>query len=120
MTILIQVVLAILLCLLIHEGGHYFTALYFGHRLKFRFAWGKLWKIPIPRFIWTMPDMSWWAQFVTSRMGFITEFVALPLIIILTCSYSQNFWVAYLMITILHLASYDYYAGEDNDFKWRF
>ena len=46
--IILMVLISAVLACLVHEAGHYFTALSFGERIVFRFAWGKLWgKVPI-------------------------------------------------------------------------
>ncbi len=41
--------------LVVHEGAHYLAALLMGSRLRFRFSWGRLGKIPVPRWIWAWP-----------------------------------------------------------------
>ena len=40
---------AIIAAFLIHEGGHYLAARFFGKKLRFWFAWGHF---GVPRFVW--------------------------------------------------------------------
>ena len=65
-------VLSILLAGAIHEGGHYLAARFFGHRLRFRFAWGRF---SVPRFVWNMPyffPTEMWKAKVIAAAGFGT------------------------------------------------
>ena len=71
--ILLNVILAGIFACLAHEGGHWLTALAFGRRLNFRFVWGRLFSVvPVPRWVWYMPDMAEWKQRVVAVAGFGT------------------------------------------------
>jgi len=57
--IILDLAAAVFAAVLFHEGGHYVAALCFGHKIKFRFEWGKLFGVvPVPRGVWTMPYIS--------------------------------------------------------------
>jgi hypothetical protein len=115
MRVLYRVLYAILSGFAIHEGGHYCAALGFGKRLKFSFAWGYIWKIPIPRWVWAMPYLADpWKRKVIALAGFGAEFLAAPIFYALTA----DFWIWYLAFAVMHLALYRFYAGEDSDFRW--
>jgi hypothetical protein len=109
-----MVILAILFAGVIHEGGHYLAALRFGERLKFRFSWGWLWKIPVPRFIWKMPSIECWKQIHIALAGFVMEFAAIPAFFLGVSS----FWRWYAAAVLLHFVLYPFYAGGDSDWKW--
>ena len=102
-----------LLALLIHELGHYLIALYFGEQLAFRFELSKLFgKIPIPRFIWTMPEgLTNMQKKAVALAGFGTELTAIVPCVLM------GFW-EYAVVAGTHLVLYNWYAGENNDFKW--
>lgn len=55
--LLLNVVISIILCAVIHESGHYIAAKIYGHAIDFRFdRSNKLFNIiPIPRGLWDMP-----------------------------------------------------------------
>lgn len=111
---ILPIILSLIAACLIHEAGHFIVALIFGETLRFHFAWGKLFgKIPVPRFIWEMPKSFTSGQkMITGLAGFGAEFLtAIPLCIIYGC------W-QYAAVVLLHLATYNYYADEANDFKW--
>lgn len=111
---MMQILISLIAACLIHEAGHFITALIFGETLRFSFAWGKLFgKIPVPRFIWNMPQSFTSGQkMITGLAGFGAEFLtAIPLCII--CGLWQ-----YAAVTLLHLALYNFYAGDASDFKW--
>lgn len=101
-------ILSLLLCFFVHEGGHYLAALYFGKRLKFRFAWGKYY---VPRYIWNMPAMEYWKQQIVAAAGFVTEGLAA---VILT---AFGHWPI-LVCFAVHFLAYPVYCGNANDFKW--
>lgn len=94
--------LLILLAPVLHEAGHFLAALAFGHRIRFRFEW----KI-VPRFVWDMPDMEAWKQKVVAVAGFGLELAMMPL-----------FGWPYAAFAVVHLFSYNLYAGESSDFRW--
>lgn len=110
-----QFILSILLCALAHEGGHYLAAQVFRRTITFRFQWGLLLgKIPVPRWVWDMPEMERWKQQVVAAAGFGLEFVAG------TAFFLTGWDVApiYGGVAVVHLAAYKFYAGEASDFKW--
>jgi hypothetical protein len=88
--------------MIIHEGGHYLAALFFGRRLEFRFEWET-----VPRFVWDMPEMEAWKQRVVALAGFGLEFAAI-----------LAFGRYYAVAALAHLAVYKLYAGEFDDFRW--
>lgn len=112
-----ELIAAVLAAVLIHEGGHYLAALAFGKRLRFRFGWGRLFgKLPVPRGLWTMPQMASWKQRVVALAGFGTEFAAAGMLLV-TC---PNWALGYIPIVLVHFALYPHYAGEHSDFNyWR-
>lgn len=110
--LVIRILLSIALAALIHEAGHWFAARYYGQTIKFRFAWGKLWKIPVPRGIWNMPSgLTQTQEQIIALAGFGAEFAAAPFFIL--CG-----WWVYAVVVAAHLAVYNLYAGGASDFKW--
>lgn len=110
--ILLNVVLAGILACIIHEGGHYVAALCFGEKLMFRFEWERLFGVvPVPRWVWTMPDIAEWKQRVVAVAGFGTEFLAAGVCVALD-------WLWLLLVASCHIVAYPAYAGESSDFKW--
>lgn len=102
------ILLALALCLCVHEGGHYLAALCFRKRIKFRFAWGRFY---VPRYIWNMPVMERWKQRIVAATGFGAEaFVAAIL--------AAFGWPWMLFCFAAHFITYPFYAGEASDFKW--
>ncbi len=102
-------------CLVIHEGGHYLVARFFGEKIKFRFSLGKLFGvIPVPRWVWTMPRRLSYAQRVAVALaGFGAE-----LGVILPFWQAEAPWtLPYACFALLHLCLYRFYAGDANDFK---
>ncbi|GHV36398.1 hypothetical protein FACS1894187_10940 [Synergistales bacterium] len=109
-----MIILAIVAAFLIHEGGHWVAAFCFGERLRFRFAWGRLDRIPVPRYVWKMPYLARWKQRVIALSGFGAEMLA-----------ALSFWVIvdaflkyYAAVALAHFIAYRFYAGEDSDFRW--
>ncbi len=112
---LLMLVLAIVACLAVHEGGHFLLARVFGHTIAFRFEWGLLFgKFPVPRFIWDMPEMEKWKQQIVAVAGFGLEFIV-GTALFLT---GWDFAPIYGGVAAVHLIAYKFYAGEDSDFKW--
>ena len=107
-----ELILAILLALLVHEGGHCMAARLFGKRLKFRFAWGRFY---VPRFVWTMPYLPKGKQRIIALAGFVAEFLVAGVLLV---AWPHGFgrWVA--GVALAHLVSYRFYAGQESDFKW--
>ena len=98
----------------IHEGGHYLAARFFGERLRFRFEWGRF---GVPRFIWDMPifyQCEMWKAKVIAAAGFGAEF--LTAVVLLAAWHEFGLW--YTGVAVAHLAAYRWYAGEASDFKW--
>lgn len=109
---LLSLIAAGIAACIIHEGGHYLAALCFGERLKFRFEWGRLFGVvPVPRWVWFMPDMTRWKEKVVAAAGFGVEFIAAG-------SAAALGWMWLLLAASLHLLAYPLYAGESSDFKW--
>lgn len=108
---MLNFILSIVFAGLIHELGHFIIALGYGHFLRFEFSWGRLWRIPIPRYVWYMPEeMSVQAKRHVALSGFVAEFLAAPILYFLLPYYP--------LIAFLHLMAYPFYAGEYSDFKW--
>ena len=110
-----ELIVAILLAFVIHEGGHWLAARCFGKRLKFRFAWGKLGPIPVPRLVWEMP-MLWctWHKKTVALAGFGAELVLAAFLLASRTEF--GFWYAGVALT--HFVVYRFYAGEESDFRW--
>lgn len=111
MTDVIYLIPAVLLCMLVHEGGHFLMAFAFGHRLKFRFEWGKWY---VPRFVWGMPEIAPKRQALIAAAGFGAEFILVPFLLLA----AYRFGVVYLVAVFTHFIAYRSYAGEQSDFKW--
>ena len=107
-------VLSILLAGIIHAGGHYWGALWFGYKLKFRFVWGRF---GIPRFVWTMPHFfqcEGWKAKVIAAAGFGAELFAA---VVLLAAW-REFGLWYTGVAVVHLGAYRWYASEASDFRW--
>ena len=105
---------SVVLAGVIHELGHYWAALWFGHKLQFRFARGRF---GVPRFVWEMPHFyqcERWKAKVIAAAGFGAEFLAA--IVLLAARHEFGLW--YAGAAIAHLMAYRWYAGEASDFKW--
>ncbi len=112
LNILLNLAVAGVVALVTHEGGHFLAALVFGQRLRFRFAWGRLFGVvPVPRGTWYMPDMARWKHTVVAMAGFLTEFAVAGAAVALG-------WPWLLFVSSVHLLAYPAYAGDANDFKW--
>jgi hypothetical protein len=103
MILMLNLILSVVLAGLIHELGHYLTALTFGHHLVFR-------RQGI-RFIWDMPNDTPQHQRLIALSGFGTEIVFSPLL------YLAGLWL-YPWVVAVHLMAYPFYAGDYNDFRW--
>ena len=95
--------LSIIFAGLIHELGHYLTALTFGHHLVFRRQGF--------RFIWDMPNDTPQHQRLIALSGFGVEILFAPLL------YLAGLWL-YPWVVAIHLMAYPFYAGDYNDFGW--
>ena len=104
-----ELTLAVLIACVIHEGGHYLAARFFGKRLKFRFEWGRF---CVPRFVWDMPHFfqcEMWKAKVIAAAGFGAElFAAVALL-----AAWRGFGVWYAGVAVAHLAAYWWYADRD-------
>ncbi len=110
--IITNFILAGLSAIITHEGGHFLAALVLGHKLKFRFEWGRLFVVvPVPRGTWYMPDMARWKQTVVAMAGFLTEFAVAGSAVALG-------WLWLLPVASVHLLAYPFYAGSSSDFNW--
>ena len=101
--IFINILLSVVLAGLIHELGHYLTALTFGHHLVFRRQGF--------RFIWDMPEDTEAHQRLIALSGFGAEIVFAPLL------YFAGLTL-YPWVVAVHLMAYPFYAGDYNDFGW--
>jgi len=111
--IILSLVFAIVTGFLCHEGGHYATAKIFGKTISFHFEWGYLFgKIPVPRGIWTMPDMEKWKQKIVALAGFTVEFIVAAIF-----AFVLGFYMV-LALAVAHLILYPLYSGDASDFKW--
>jgi hypothetical protein len=91
----------------IHELGHFLVAAAFGKRIHFiRKGF---------RFLWNMPEGldEDEAKFVAIA-GFAFEFAFAGFINFV----SSPGCMIYLMVAVLHLIAYPFYAGSNNDFKF--
>lgn len=108
---LLEAITALLLAATFHELGHFLVALAFGEALGFRFAWGKLGCIPVPRLLWTMPQLQPWQQRCIAGAGFLLEYAMLPIMLLISMH-------IYLYVILAHLAFYPFYAGDASDFRY--
>ena len=96
----------IALPMVLHEMGHFFVALIFGKRIRFTFAVGNFFEIPVPRATWRMPQgLTKNQQRLVSQAGFAVEFLAMPFLP----------WI-YSAVALAHFLLYPWYAGMENDF----
>ena len=103
MILIVEILLSVAIAGLIHELGHYLTALTFGHHLVFRRQGF--------RFIWDMPEDTPKHQRLIALSGFGVEIVFAPLL------YLAGLWL-YPWVVAVHLMAYPFYAGDYNDFGW--
>lgn len=91
---------------LVHELAHYIAALLVGGRISFRFEWGHLGPVPIPRWLWSWPDLSRGKLRIVCQAGFVAELALAP-------------WLPwpYSVVALVHFAAYPWYAGRANDFR---
>ncbi len=95
--------ISLILAVMIHELGHYLTALTFGHHLVFR-RQGIRW-------IWDMPNDTPQHQRLIALSGFGTEILFVPLLYLAGLT-------LYPWVVVVHLMAYPFYAGEMSDFQW--
>lgn len=94
---------SLILAPLIHELGHYLTAMFLGHSLEFRRQGF--------RFIWDMPNDTPKHQRLIALSGFGAEILTVPLLYLAGLT-------LYPWVVAVHLMAYPFYAGDYNDFKW--
>lgn len=95
----------------LHEAGHYIAARYYHKTITFEFSFGYLFnRLPIPRFIWYMPDgLTTDQETIICLAGFGLEFLMMiPMYFIMPM---------YCIVAALHFIFYRFYSGEHNDFK---
>ena len=97
-------IVSLILAVIIHELGHYLTAMFLGHTLEFR-------RQGI-RFVWDMPNDTPKHQRLIALSGFGAEILAAPLL------YFAGLTL-YPWVVVAHLMAYPFYAGECSDFQWR-
>ena len=113
---LFYIILSGLLCCVLHEGSHFLMAKIFGETLKFEFSFGYLFNvIPIPRGVWEMPiKFNSFEKKVVAAAGFAGEFLfSLVLFMLL-----PKVALYYIIIAIVHIVAYSFYAGDASDFQW--
>lgn len=98
-----NILLSVVFAGLIHELGHYLTAMFLGHTLVFR-------RQGI-RFVWDMPNDTTQHQRLIALSGFGAEILAAPLL------YFAGLTL-YPWVVAAHLCAYPFYAGDYNDFRW--
>lgn len=96
------VFISIILVPIIHELGHYIVAFLFGHKLKFKFSFGKYY---VPRWVWEWPDVSKTKLRAICIAGFGLEMALIPFMP-----------GPYQAAAIAHFLAYPFYAGGNNDF----
>ena len=109
----LEILLAGILCAIVHEGAHYLSAKLFGKTIHFEFNWGKIAGIKlIPRWTWRQPDgLKFWQLAIVCLSGFTIE-------ILIGLLFALFNWYTMLSIGLIHLFTYQYYAGEASDFNF--
>ena len=103
MMLIIEILLSIAMAGLIHEMGHYLTAMFLGHTLEFR-RQGIRW-------IWDMPEDTPQRQRLIALAGFGLEILFIPLLFFAGLT-------LYPWVVAAHLCAYPFYAGGSSDFQW--
>ena len=103
MILMLNLILSIVFAGLIHELGHYLTAMFLGHTLEFRRQGF--------RFVWDMPNDTPKHQRLIALSGFGVEILAAPLLYLAGLT-------LYPWVVVAHLMAYPFYAGEYSNFKW--
>ncbi len=117
--ILLFVILALVLCIGIHEAGHYVPAWSFGLKPSLTILWNATSWLPFkyPSFKVLHATASDFQQRIISIAGFGAEIaVVLPLIML---NVNMMFIYAYLFCLILHFVSYPFRkkGRAENDFN---
>lgn len=97
-------VLCLPLPILVHEAAHWLVAKVLGTPIRFKSSWGRLGKVPVPRWTWTWPDVSPFKLRVICLSGFAAEMALITLLPL-----------AYWAVAMVHFVLYPFYAGENND-----
>ena len=92
--------------LVVHELAHWIAALLVGSRIRFKFDWGKLGPIKIPRWTWTWPEATKTQIRFICQAGFLAEIALIPFMP----------W-EYQAVALIHYALYPWYAGDSTDYK---
>lgn len=107
-------VLAMVLTPVVHEAGHWAAARCLGHKLHWYFRKGKIGPLPIPRFLWDMPDgSSKEHRRAVAQSGFLAEFVWGVFCLLLS-----PLGLLPMAVGLIHFALYPWYTGDWSDFKW--
>ena len=102
-----ELMTAILAAFVIHEGGHWVAARFFGKRLRFRRKGFRL--------VWDMPFFfERWKPKVIAVAGFGAEFLVAGSLLAAWPEFGR--WYAGVALT--HFVAYRFYAGEESDFRW--
>ena len=107
-----MLIAAIVAAFLLHKLGHYWAALWFGHKLRFRFAWGRF---GVPRLVWRMPHFyqcEIWKARVIAGAGFGTELFAA--VVLLAAWHEFGLW--YTGVAVAHLAAGSMVCGGGQRF----
>ena len=108
MTVVANVLASLILCFLVHEGGHYLAALFFGRKLRFRLVLGKF---CVPQYVWNMPHIEHSKQRIIAAAGFCAEAVVAGALAAAGWTWMGGAFIA-------HFCIYPFLAGENNDFMW--
>ena len=103
MILMLNLILSVVFAGLIHELGHYLTAMFLGHTLEFRRQGFRL--------IWDMPNDTPQHQRLIALAGFGLEIIFCPLLYFAGLS-------LFPIVVSAHLLAYPFYAGDYNDFRW--
>lgn len=115
MELVISSFLAVFLAVFVHELGRWLVARVFGEKLSFSIGWGVIGEIPVPRGMWSMPNIDSWKQRVIAAAGFVSE---IGLGVILWDMGAKPLVHVYIGFALIHLILYEFYAGNDSDIKW--
>ena len=90
--------------------------LFFNKSINFHFEYGNLFNfIYIPRGIWNMPNgLNRKQQKLIAGAGFTGEFIFGIILFMIYRSFSYY----YLLVALLHILLYNFYAGENSDFNF--
>lgn len=118
--VILKLIISLVIAVAIHECAHCLAAMICGKRLQFQFKTTKLWFIPIPRLVWEMPEgVSVKQNNFIALSGFGVEVgIAIVLLVLYFLGYSISVsYMYYVVMALLHLCLYKFYAGDYNDFS---